>query len=95
MSTLSPNESRILDLIQRNKDNWIIALEEMKKKGKLDRFMDHYLILDLIQKIPLEMAAFLLKIDLGDWYTKNLKGFPREFIDHYELDLEMRKLGFD
>jgi hypothetical protein len=95
MSTLSPNESRILDLIQRNRDKWIESLEGMKKKGKLDQFMDHYLISDLIQKIPLEMAGFLLKIDLGDWYTKNLKELPQEFIDHYGLDVDMRELGFE
>lgn len=95
-SDLSDNESRILDLIQRNKENWIKSLSEANRKGKLEKFMDHYRVINLIQKAPAEMTVLLYGISfLKDWFKENSEQLPEDFLNDTGLFIDLTELGFD
>jgi hypothetical protein len=97
---LSPRQERLLDLIMKNTDNWIKAMKSDldKSSERGERFMDHYSVIDLINKKPNEMASVFYKaIDhegTANWISSNLEEFPDSFKDSIGVSSDMKKLGF-
>ena len=98
--SLSQREERILDLITRNKENWIKEMKRMVSKSDKDaeKFMDHYSVISLINKKPNEMASIFHNTigheKTAKWISSHLEEFPDSFRDSLGLSSDMKTLGF-
>lgn len=98
---LSQREERILDLITRNKENWIKEMKRILSTSSdkdAEKFMDHYSVISLINKKPNEMASILHNTigheETAKWISSHLEEFPDSFRNSLGLSSDMKTLGF-
>ena len=100
VSNLSDDDKQRLERIEKNSDNWIKEFENFASKGKADRFMDHYNVVEYIMEEPDAMASVLTKLlnssAFNEWLADADKEneFPESFRDSMGIASDLKRLGF-
>jgi hypothetical protein len=99
---LGKKELALLERILNHSESWRRILQEVSEgsnKDKFDRFIEHFMVLELIQKKPNEMASLIasaLKDNqmLRKWISKNSDNFPEDFKEGVGVYSDLKDLGF-
>ena len=99
---LGKKELALLERILNHSESWRKILQEVSEgsnKDKFDRFIEHFMVLELIQNKPNEMASLIasaLKDNqmLRKWISKNSDNFPEDFKEGIGVYSDLKDLGF-
>ena len=99
---LGKKELALLERILNHSESWRRILQEVSEgsnKDKFDRFVEHFMVLELIQNKPNEMASLIastLKDNqmLRKWISKNSDNFPEDFKEGIGVYSDLKDLGF-
>ena len=99
---LGKKELALLERILNHSESWRKILQEVSEgsnKDKFDRFIEHFMVLELIQNKPNEMASLIasaLKDNqmLRKWISKNSDNFPEDFKEGVGIYSDLKDLGF-
>ena len=99
---LGKKELALLERILNHHESWRRILQEVSEgsnKDKFDRFIEHFMVLELIQNKPNEMASLIasaLKDNqmLRKWISKNSDNFPEDFKEGVGVYSDLKDLGF-
>ena len=99
---LGKKELALLERILNHSESWRRILQEVSEgsnKDKFDRFIEHFMVLELIQNKPNEMASLIasaLKDNqmLRKWISKNSDNFPEDFKEGIGVYSDLKDLGF-
>lgn len=99
---LGKKELALLERILNHSESWRSILQgvsEGTNKDKFDKFIEHFMVLELIQNKPNEMASLIasaLKDNqmLRKWISKNSDNFPEDFKEGIGVYSDLKDLGF-
>ena len=99
---LGKKELALLERILNHSESWRKILQEVSEgsnNDKFDRFIEHFMVLELIQNKPNEMASLIasaLKDNqmLRKWISKNSDNFPEDFKEGVGVYSDLKDLGF-
>ncbi len=99
---LGKKEIALLERILNHSESWRRLLKEVSEgpnKDKFDKFIDHFMVLELIQNKPKEMSSLIapaLKDNqmLTKWISDNSENFPDDFKEGIGVYSDLKNLGF-
>jgi len=101
LNKMSDDERDLFDRISNNNETWIKSLKKYldeKNLSKLERFMKHFKVVELIKSVPNEMASYLLPLiedaNFRGWLKSVESELPDEFRESFGLASDMKNLGF-
>jgi len=100
VSNLSDDIRQRLERIEKNSESWTKEFEKFASKGKANKFMEHYNVVEYIMKEPDLMASILTKLlnssAFNEWLGNADKEneFSESFRDSMGIASDLKRLGF-
>lgn len=99
---LGKKEQALLERILNHSESWRSILQgvsEGTNKDKFDKFIEHFMVLELIQNKPNEMSSLIApalkdNLMLRKWISENSDNFPDDFKEGVGVYSDLKDLGF-